>query len=162
MHTAWENEEISTHLFSSIFHKIRICDNSGTMDLIGNRSDKHLLIFRCNFRHHARSDFTHHFRHALNLRRSDFRSIFKSISSELFLGDTVLFHELIGNKNCSITCISLVKYNAVDYCHVLHVLMRHILKKLSISFSGNNFHRKLALHLLIIGDGAKIKVRSLG
>ena len=39
--------------------------------------------------------------------------------------------------------------------------MRNILKKLCISISGNNFHRKLALHLLIIRDRIKIKLRRL-
>ena len=159
MDTAWENEEVTAHLLSCIFHEIRICDNTGSMNLIRNCSNKHLLIFRCDLRNHARRKLTHHFRHTSNLRWSDLWCILHGISTKLFLSYAVLIKQLIGNKDCPITGICLIKNKAINNRHILHSFMRYALKKFCILLRRYHFHGKLALHLLIIRKRLQIHLR---
>ena len=159
MNTAWENKEITAHLFSCILHEIRICDNTSSMDLIRNCSNKHLLIFRCNLRNHARCKLTHYFRHTSDLRWSNLWCILHGISAKLLFGNAILIKQLIGNKDCSIAGICLIKHKAINNSHILHSFMRYALKKFRILLCRNHFHRKLALHLLIIRKRLQIDLR---
>ena len=132
------------------------------MDIVRYTSNEHLLISRIDLRNHSRSHhFSHYNRHSSNLGRSDFRCADHCIIMKLLVSNTKLLHQVIGNKHGTSSLTVLAKNQTIDNCHILHLLMRNILKHLSITISGNNFHCQLALHLIIIGKILHIDLKSV-